>query len=272
MTTQPSRRSRQGHDAAEETTTKRKKKNRSARKAASAKKLIGEMTRVQIARGLHGIIEEEIEDILNPDDGDDDDANPPLVDSSDEEEPSRWWKAETASGRVDEDLDSLDGSQIDDQDCVSGLTSVCLGRALPPVPASPSMHKGKKEELLTEENDQDDHHRSRGDRSPYRRAAKRNLDCPESCKQRCKRTLLQLDMQGVNFFDSETESELNVAADIPEFVEMDVAVDSGAGGNVLAAVDAPGHTVTESEGSRRGQKPKQLEGTSWPMTVRWSWK
>jgi hypothetical protein len=64
----------------------------------------------------------------------------------------------------------------------------------------------------------------------------------------------------MNFFDSETESELNVAAGIPEFVEMDVAVDSGAGDNVLAAVDAPGHKITESEGSRRKQKFKGAGG------------
>jgi len=47
--------------------TRRKQKNRNARKAASAKKMMGEMVRVQVARGLHGIIEEDIEDILNPD-------------------------------------------------------------------------------------------------------------------------------------------------------------------------------------------------------------
>ena len=37
-------------------------------------------------------------------------------------------------------------------------------------------------------------------------------------------------------------------------MDIDVAVDSGAGDHVLAKVDAPGHAVTESPGSKRGQK------------------
>ena len=45
----------------------------------------------------------------------------------------------------------------------------------------------------------------------------------------------------MNFFDAEPEAELNAAEDVPEYVDVDVAVDSGAGDNVLAAVDVPGH-------------------------------
>ena len=38
-----------------------------------------------------------------------------------------------------------------------------------------------------------------------------------------------LELTGMNFFDCEPESELNAAEDIPEYVDVDVAVDSGAG-------------------------------------------
>jgi hypothetical protein len=48
--------------------------------------------------------------------------------------------------------------------------------------------------------------------------------------------------------------------EVPEYIDVDVAVDSGAGDHVLAAVDAPGHAVTESPGSRRGQKSKGAGG------------
>jgi hypothetical protein len=44
-----------------------------------------------------------------------------------------------------------------------------------------------------------------------------------------------LDASGVNFFDTDNDAELNAAdAAAPEFVDVDVAVDSGAGDNVLA--------------------------------------
>ena len=58
---------------------------------------------------------------------------------------------------------------------------------------------------------------------------------------------------GLNFLDAEREMELNDADDVPEYVEIDAAVDSGAGDHAFAKADAPGHTVTESPGSRRGQ-------------------
>ena len=54
--------------------------------------------------------------------------------------------------------------------------------------------------------------------------------------------------------------ELNSAAAVPEFIGIDVAVDSGAGDHVFAAVDAPGHVVTESPDARRGQKSKGAGG------------
>ena len=47
---------------------------------------------------------------------------------------------------------------------------------------------------------------------------------------------------------------------IPEYMDVDVAVDSGAGDNVLAAVDVPGHKVQESPGSIRGQQFKGAGG------------
>jgi hypothetical protein len=64
----------------------------------------------------------------------------------------------------------------------------------------------------------------------------------------------------MNFFDAEPEAELNAAEDVPEYVDVDVAVDSGAGDNVLAAVDVPGHKVQESPGSLRGQQFKGAGG------------
>jgi hypothetical protein len=67
-------------------------------------------------------------------------------------------------------------------------------------------------------------------------------------------------MQGMHFCDAEPEAELNVSDEIPEYMDVDVAVDSGAGDNVLAAVDVPGHKVQESPGSIRGQQFKGAGG------------
>ena len=50
-------------------------------------------------------------------------------------------------------------------------------------------------------------------------------------------------------FDVDHGVELNAAESVPEYIEVDVAVDSGAGDNVLSRVDAPGHEVQESLGS-----------------------
>jgi hypothetical protein len=70
-----------------------------------------------------------------------------------------------------------------------------------------------------------------------------------------------LEVTGMNFFDAEPENELNTAeAVVPEFIDVDVAVDSGAGDNVLAEVDVAGHKIQESPGSRRGQKFKGAGG------------
>ena len=67
-------------------------------------------------------------------------------------------------------------------------------------------------------------------------------------------------LNGLNFIEAEQEMELNAAEDIPEYIEIDVAADSGAGDHVLSRVDAPGHPVTESPGSLRGQKFKGAGG------------
>ena len=67
-------------------------------------------------------------------------------------------------------------------------------------------------------------------------------------------------MEGLHFIEEEDEMELNAADEIPEYVDIDVAVCGGAGGHVLAKVDAPGHAVTESPGSKRGQKFKGAGG------------
>ena len=70
-----------------------------------------------------------------------------------------------------------------------------------------------------------------------------------------------LEVTDINFFDAEPENELNTAeAVVPEFIDVDVAVDSGAGDNVLAEVDVAGHKIQESPGSRRGQKFKGAGG------------
>ena len=49
-----------------------------------------------------------------------------------------------------------------------------------------------------------------------------------------------LDFTGANYFDLDPAAELNVAESVPEYIEVDVAVDSGAGNNVLSRVDAQG--------------------------------
>ena len=70
-----------------------------------------------------------------------------------------------------------------------------------------------------------------------------------------------LDTSGLHFFDCDTDAELNAAdAAIPEFVDVDVAVDSGAGDNVLAEVDVKGYKIEDSPGSLRGQQFKGAGG------------
>ena len=49
------------------------------------------------------------------------------------------------------------------------------------------------------------------------------------------------------------DEEINAAEDEePEYLEIDITWDSGAGDSVLDKTDAPGHAVTESRGSRVG--------------------
>ena len=70
-----------------------------------------------------------------------------------------------------------------------------------------------------------------------------------------------MELAGLHFFEAEPESELNTAEnEVPEYIDVDVAADSGAGDNVLSRVDVPGHVVQESPGSRRGQKFKGAGG------------
>ncbi len=52
-----------------------------------------------------------------------------------------------------------------------------------------------------------------------------------------------MNTDGVNFTDAD-EEETNPADDVPEYIEVDVAADSGAGDHVLARVDATRHPVT----------------------------
>ena len=54
-------------------------------------------------------------------------------------------------------------------------------------------------------------------------------------------------------FLEDTDTEIHATDMEPEFIEVDVAADSGAGDNVASRVDAPGYKVLESEGSQRGQ-------------------
>ena len=61
-----------------------------------------------------------------------------------------------------------------------------------------------------------------------------------------------LNVEGVNFIEVDQE-ELNASEDVPEDIEIDVSAGSGAEDHVLSRVDAPGHPVQESPGSRRGQ-------------------
>ena len=68
-----------------------------------------------------------------------------------------------------------------------------------------------------------------------------------------------LEAEGIHFIEADQE-ELNASEDVPEYIEIDVAADSGAGDHVLSRVDAPGHPVQESPGSRRGQKFKGAGG------------
>ena len=55
----------------------------------------------------------------------------------------------------------------------------------------------------------------------------------------------------INFLES-TEDVMNVN-DEPEFMDIEVALDSACGAHVADRVDLPNYAVEESEGSRRGQ-------------------
>ena len=123
---------------------------------------------------------------------------------------------------------------------------------------------GAPEESKREENDQGDHdaevHRAMGVGAvevPTETSANELAEI-EFAEAAFITNALQLG--GLNFIEEEDEMELNVADEVPEYIDIDVAVDSGAGDHVLAKVDAPGHTVTESPGSKRGQKFKGAGG------------
>ena len=57
----------------------------------------------------------------------------------------------------------------------------------------------------------------------------------------------------VNFCHCEDEDVDVAPIDIEEYVIVEIVLDSGAGEHVADRIDAPGYTVTESDGSRRGQ-------------------
>ena len=67
---------------------------------------------------------------------------------------------------------------------------------------------------------------------------------------------------GVNLFINDDE-EINFAEE-DEFVLIEIALDSGAGDHVAAEVDAPGYSVEESPGSKRGQKFMAAGGHKMP--------
>ncbi len=52
--------------------------------------------------------------------------------------------------------------------------------------------------------------------------------------------------------------------DVPEFLDFEVAWDTGSIAHVLDKVDAPGYKVEESEGSRRGQVYNSANGGDMP--------
>ena len=74
-----------------------------------------------------------------------------------------------------------------------------------------------------------------------------------------------LDVKALNFIDGDQDMELNAAEDIPEYIEIDVAVDSGAGDHVLARVDAPGHPVEEPQAPSVGRNSRAQEARSCTM-------
>jgi hypothetical protein len=255
--------------------------------------------RVQVARGIDDDTfrvedDADVKAILNSiteEEDDDDDRPEPggLEFSDDEEDPAvarrrreDQWEIEhgfmsptsrPGLTRANEDWDSGD----DIEGCASGLTSVCSGRVSPPVPASPLTHRfmpqDQNEELQIEENGQDDQGsqvplvsclmKAAAEIPPELHAQGIRLREEKPDEKRLADIAHEvgaLDLSGVLFFDSEPEAELNAAEDIPEYVDVDVAVDSGAGDNVLARVDVPGHKVQESPGSLRGQQFKGAGG------------
>ena len=129
------------------------------------------------------------------------------------------------------------------------------------MPASPSTHD--EEEWQTEEDDQGDHEDSEdGSKGPSESLLMSREAKPQACKKELQRDFADAvhNNNALNFIDGDQDMELNAAEDVPEYIEIDVAVDSGAGDHVLARVDAPGHRVVESPGSKRGQKFKGAGG------------
>ena len=57
----------------------------------------------------------------------------------------------------------------------------------------------------------------------------------------------------VNFLSLEDVAEVNSMLDEPEFLVIEICLDSGAGDHVLSRVDVPGFTIEESPGSRAQQ-------------------
>ena len=71
--------------------------------------------------------------------------------------------------------------------------------------------------------------------------------------------------EGLNFFADTAVEELNVAEDNePEFIEVEMTLDTGATVHAADREDLPGHEVVESPGSRVGQKLQAAGGKLLP--------
>ena len=204
--------------------------NRSARKAAAVTRTIEAMTKAQLARGLHGLLDETIEDEVE--------AVMREVNSDDD--------GLTSPGQLEES---------DDEEEVA--TSSTIERALQAKKNEEEFDEYMNEELTTEEHEQDAQDRSEG---PWESSLKMAAVPKPDLQTKFADEVYATDaLEGLNFIEAD-EEEINATDDVPEYIEVDVAADSGAGDHVLARVDAPGHPVTESPGSKRGQKFKGAGG------------
>ena len=68
--------------------------------------------------------------------------------------------------------------------------------------------------------------------------------------------------RSINILEVHEDEAVMAIADEPEFLEIEVALDSGSGSHVADRVDLPGYAVAESEGSRRNQSFLAAAGKS----------